>query len=227
MIIFQVDNFNNFTIILLIIFLQLFQNDFSPRRSHHSSSDFGMDSGDDLTVFKIKDDEDGDDDVFGTTKKTKRLNRDENCDQNDEFDLKKKTPVKKKEETNISENITNSYDFILTGNTHRDSFPCMAADYTFNHGGVNVIPDTIPSMIRKSSHRARKSSSGDNEDEKMAFVIDAWKSSGVKKGSLKKKKIVESKAINEISMNSLALGTSDPSLKAISKWKTLRENKNI
>ena len=186
-----------------------------------------MDDGDDLTVFKLKDDEDGDDDVFGTTQKTNRLNWKENYDKNDVFDLRKKTPIKKKEETNTSENITNSYDFILTGNTHRDSFPCMAADYTFNHGGVNVIPDTIPSMTRKSSHRARKSSSGDNEEEKMAFVLDAWKSSGVKKGSLKKKKNVESKAINEISMNSLALGTSDPSLKAISKWKTLREHKNI
>ena len=186
-----------------------------------------MDDDDDLTVFKMKDDDDEDDDVFGTTQKTNRLNRNENYDKDDIFDLRKKTPIKKKEETNTSENITNSYDFILTGNTHRDSFPCMAADYTFNHGGVNVIPDTIPSMTRKSSHRARKSSSGDTEEEKVAFVIDHWKFSGTKKGSLKKKKNVESKAINEISMNSLALGTSDPSLKAISKWKTLREHKNI
>ena len=78
------------------------------------------------------------------------------------------------------------------------------------------------SSPRKSSQKGRKPSSGENEDDKLAFVIDHWRSSGIKKNSIKRKKNVESKEVNEISMNSLSLGSSDPSLKAASKWKTLR-----
>ena len=181
-----------------------------------------MEDDDDLAVFKIRDDDYGDDDVFGEKPKTRRRIKSKAFEEEDVFEMKNNATKENKDEGNVSKNLNISYDYMLTGNANRDSFPSMAADYTFNHAGVNVIPDSMPALTRKSSQKARKPSSGENEDDKLVFVIDHWRSSGIKKTSVKRKKNIESKEVNEISMNSLSLGSSDPSLKAASKWKTLR-----
>ena len=178
-----------------------------------------MDSDDDIVLFKTKevDGDVEDDDVFGIKAKTKNHASNGGNDEDDLFGMKNKATRHGSKQEEGTENLTNSYDFMLTGHTNRDSFPSMAADFTFNHGGVDVLPDMMPAMTHKTKLKARKSS-GEYDEDKLAFVIEHWN----KKTSLKRKKVVNSKEVNEISMNSLTLGASDKPLKAVNKWKTLR-----
>ena len=131
---------------------------------------------------------------------------------------------------NSAEDVSNSYDFMLAGNS-KSSFPTMAVDYTFQHAPLDVCPSMMPTMTKKARERARQKREGDRDEAKLACVIDIWKSGNrrgsvrssiIKKGSLRKKKDGDMMEENEIKMNSLALGSSDSSLKAINKWKTLR-----
>ena len=120
----------------------------------------------------------------------------------------------------------------------------MAVDYTFNHAPLDLCPRMMPSMTKKSKERALKKSEGYSEKDALEFVIDKWKSGSrtervidkwklggkrgsvrssiTKKGSWRKKKDGDMMEENEINMNSLALGSSESSLKAVNKWKTLR-----
>ena len=153
-----------------------------------------------LTVRRSESLSDSDDDIFGMKNKASKSPR--NLD------------------TEIADSVNNAYDFMLTGNS-TSSFPAASMDFTFNPAPIDVTPTFLPNMTKKGKQSTR-SSERDKEKEALNFVIDRWRSDGQKRRSMKRRKNSDMMEENGVNMSKMSLGTSDASLKVVSKWKTIR-----
>ena len=152
----------------------------------------------------------------------------------------------------VSEDANNSYDALLAGNSKSSfpcmamdyTFNHVGLDVC-----PRVLP-TMTKRSKEKARKELDNSDENNAAATLSFVIDAWKSgnsdgrreknaiakwkSGTRKGttlggirrerkgSFKKMKDVDVPNGNQVSVNSLAMGSSESSLKTANKWKTLR-----
>lgn len=144
---------------------------------------------------------DSDDDIFGMKNKASKSPRNP--------------------DTEIADSVNNAYDFMLTGNS-TSSFPTASMDFTFNPAPIDVTPTFLPNMTKKSKQTTRSSES-DKEQEALNFVIDKWRCGSQNRRSMKRtRKNSDMMEENGVNMSKMSLGSSDASLKVVSKWKTIR-----
>ena len=70
--------------------------------------------------------------------------------------------------------------------------------------------------------RLTRSSDSDKEQEALNFVIDKWRTGSQNRRSMKRRKNSDMMEENGVNMSKMSLGSSDASLKVVSKWKTIR-----
>ena len=142
-------------------------------------------------------------------------------DDDDIFGFKNKAFTSpRNKDTEIADSVNNAYDFLLTGNS-TSSFPTASMDFTFNPAPIDVTPTFLPNMTKKSKQSTR-SSEGDKEQEALNFVIDKWRTGSQNRRSMKRRKNSDMMEENGVNMSKMSLGSSDASLKVVSKWKTIR-----
>ena len=131
----------------------------------------------------------------------------------------------------ISEIMDKRCNFNIVGETST-SFPSVAMDFTFEPAPVDVIPRFLPRCTSKTKQASKDASNaeaknaGSKSSSNLALVIAAFKSEGNARSKLKQRRKIDMLEEKGVRNNQASTSASASSLKAINKWKSLRNKKS-